>query len=112
MSRAADYIKIVEWSDADQSFVGRCPGIVGPCCHGDNEAKVYRQLCVIVEEWIEIMQRDGDPFPPRTAGRANAIAELLIPPGPPSATAKRLGQNPHLPKKAKRPTAGRKLSGI
>jgi predicted HicB family RNase H-like nuclease len=24
------------------------------CCHGDNEEKVYRKLCQIVDEWIEI----------------------------------------------------------
>ena len=78
MNDSADYIKIVEWSDEDQSFVGRCPGIIGPCCHGDNEAKVYRQLCVIVDEWIEIMERDSTPFPPPTAGRAEAVERLLV----------------------------------
>jgi hypothetical protein len=26
MSESARYIKIVEWSDEDQCFVGQCPG--------------------------------------------------------------------------------------
>ena len=69
MKPGAYYAKIVEWSDEDQCFVGQCPGLIGPCCHGDNEAEVYAQLCAIVEEWIDTMKRDGKPLPPSTAGR-------------------------------------------
>ena len=68
MSASAKYVKIVAWSDEDQCFVGACPGIIGPCCHGDDEVKVYRQLCEIVEEWIEIAKRDNKPLPAPTAG--------------------------------------------
>jgi hypothetical protein len=46
---SARYVKIVEWSDADGAFVGQFPGIVGPCCHGSDEAEVYREPCEIVE---------------------------------------------------------------
>lgn len=69
MRDSARYLKIVEWSDEDQCFVGQCPGIIGPCCHGDDEAQVYARLCRIVDEWIEIMRTDGRPLPPPTAGR-------------------------------------------
>ena len=69
MNESARYIKIVEWSDEDQCFVGQCPGIIGPCCHGEDEAKVYAELCGIVEEWIHASQQDGKPLPPATAGR-------------------------------------------
>lgn len=72
MSESARYIKLVEWSDADQCFVGQCPGIIGPCCHGDDEAEVYAQLCQIVEEWIDTLISDGQPLPPQTAGRGLA----------------------------------------
>jgi predicted RNase H-like HicB family nuclease len=65
---AAKYVKLVEWSDEDGVFIGRCPGIIGPCCHGDDEVDVYRQLCEIVEEWVAISQRDGIPLPPPTIG--------------------------------------------
>jgi hypothetical protein len=30
------YLKIVEWSFESQCFIGQCPGIIGPCCHGEN----------------------------------------------------------------------------
>ena len=72
MNESARYIKIVEWSDEDQCFVGQCPGIVGPCCHGDNEAEVYGELCGIVDEWLEIFKQDGKPLPPPTAGQGIA----------------------------------------
>lgn len=75
MSDSARYIKIVEWSDAEQCFVGQCPGIVGPCCHGDDEAEVYAELCQIVDEWLEIFKQDGRPLPPPMAGRG--IAEKI-----------------------------------
>lgn len=54
-----DYVKLVEWSDEDGCFVGSAPPLIGPCCHGDDEAEVYRELCQIVEEWIQIYQEDG-----------------------------------------------------
>lgn len=69
MKESARYIKIVEWSDEDESFVGQCPGIIGPCCHGDDETQVYAELCNIVDEWIELMKQEGKPLPPPTAGR-------------------------------------------
>ena len=69
MTASANYIKIVEWSDEDDCFIGYCPGIIGPCAHGDDEVKVYRELCEIVEEWIEIFHRDNKPLPPPTIGR-------------------------------------------
>lgn len=76
MRESARYFKIVEWSDEDQCFVGQCPGIVGPCCHGDDEAQVYARLCRIVDEWIEIMRTDGRPLPPPTAGR-NLVGKFV-----------------------------------
>lgn len=68
MTDAARYIKLVEWSEEDGAFVGRCPGIIGPCCHGTDEVEVYRELCEIVEEWIEIARHEVRPLPPATAG--------------------------------------------
>ena len=34
MTDSARYVKIVEWSDEDATFIGLCPGVIGPCCHG------------------------------------------------------------------------------
>ena len=78
MKESDHYVKIVEWSDEDGCFVGQCPGIIGPCCHGDNEIQVYAELCQIVNEWIEIMKNDGKSLPLPTVGRnlANKILNV------------------------------------
>jgi predicted HicB family RNase H-like nuclease len=68
--KASDrYLKIVEWSDEDGCYVGTCPGLMLGGIHGDDEAKVYAELCQVAEEWIAIHEQDGAPLPPATAGR-------------------------------------------
>ena len=37
--------------------------------HGDDEAKVYRELCQAVEEWIDVYEQDREPLPEATAGK-------------------------------------------
>jgi predicted HicB family RNase H-like nuclease len=34
-----------------------------------DEARVYAELCQIVEEWIEIFETDGRPLPEALAGK-------------------------------------------
>jgi predicted HicB family RNase H-like nuclease len=53
----------VEWSKDDGCFVGSAPPLIGACCHGQDEVKVYRELCGIVEEWIALLNKDGKPLP-------------------------------------------------
>ncbi len=76
MSPAARYVKIVEWSDVDQCFVGSCPGLFYGGCHGDSEQLVFAELCRIVEETIELYRAEGKPLPAPTSGFdwANTIA--------------------------------------
>ena len=69
MKESQNYLKIVEWSEEDQCFIGQCPGIIGACCHGNDEVQVYAELCQIVEEWIAILKQDGKTLPPPTAGQ-------------------------------------------
>ena len=76
MSKVSKYVKIVCWSEEDQCFVGYCPGVIGPCCHGDDEVDVYRQLCEIVEEWIEIAKRDNRTLPNPVIG-IRVVDQLL-----------------------------------
>jgi len=73
---SARYVKVIEWSDEDGCFVGQCPGIIGPCCHGDDETVVYAELCQIVDEWIEIIKAEGEQLPPPTVGRG--LAERIL----------------------------------
>lgn len=63
------YLKIVEWSEEDQCYIGRCPGVMLGGVHGDNEAKVLRELSEVVDEWIATLKQDRKALPPSTAGK-------------------------------------------
>ena len=76
MTDSARYIKIVEWSEEDGAVVGLCPGVIGPCCHGTDEVEVYRELCVIVSEWLALAVQDGTPLPSPTAG--SGIVQKIV----------------------------------
>ena len=78
MNESARYVKIVEWSEEDQCFVGSCPGLLYGGCHGDDELEVFEQLCVAVEEVIELYKRDKKPLPPPTSGRDYANKMLSV----------------------------------
>jgi predicted HicB family RNase H-like nuclease len=77
-AKSARYTKLVEWSEEDGCFVGSAPPIIGPCCHGDDEAKVYAELCRIVEEWIELLETDGEPLPEATSDRRNYSGKFVL----------------------------------
>ncbi len=69
MKTSDRYLKIVEWSEEDQCYVGSCPGLMLGGVHGDDEGKVYKELCRIVDEWIRVYEEDGEPLPEATAGK-------------------------------------------
>ena len=77
MKTSNHYLKIVEWSEEDQCYVGTCPGLMRGGIHGADEAKVYKELCQAVEEWIEIYQEDREPLPESTAGKEYS-GKLLV----------------------------------
>ena len=57
------YLKIVEWSEEDGCYIGRCPDLTMGGVHGMNEQEVFEELCQVVEEWIQIYEEDGMPLP-------------------------------------------------
>ena len=63
------YMKVVEWSEEDGCYIGSAPPLVGPCCHGDTEEAVYRQLAVIVPDVIETFKARGFKLPEASAGK-------------------------------------------
>jgi len=69
MKDSAKYVKIVEWSEEDQCYVGSAPGLMFGGCHGSDEKEVFDELCLAVEEAIELYRSDGKPLPPATSGR-------------------------------------------
>ncbi len=67
--QAARYAKFVEWSDEDECFIGRCPELMLGGVHGNDEAKVYAELCEAVEEMIEALAKDGSELPAPLDGK-------------------------------------------
>ena len=63
MKTTNHYSKIVEWSEEDQCYIGTCPSLMLGGCHGQDELEVFKQLCEIVDEWIEIYKKDNLELP-------------------------------------------------
>jgi predicted HicB family RNase H-like nuclease len=61
--QAGRYAKFVVWSNEDKCFIGRCPELMLGGVHGDDEARVYAELCAAVEEMIEVIHADGQQMP-------------------------------------------------
>lgn len=82
MSEASKYVKIVEWSEEDQCFVGSCPGLIYGGCHGEDEQSVFAELCRIVEETIALYRAEGKTLPAPTSGYdfANTIMNATLNP--------------------------------
>ena len=62
MKESARYVKIVEWSEDDQCFVGSCPGLFYGGCHGNDEKEVFAEICEIVEEVLALTSKKGSPY--------------------------------------------------
>ena len=78
MKDSARYVKIVEWSDEDQCYVGSAPGLIYGGCHGGDEKLVFAELCDVVDEAIALYKQDGKDLPPATAGHdlVNRLASV------------------------------------
>ncbi len=62
-------MKVVAWSEEDQCYVGRCPGLMLGGVHGSDEQAVYAELCEAVDEWIALCEAEGLPLPGATSLR-------------------------------------------
>ncbi len=69
MKKRNQYLRVVEWSEEDQCYIGRVPGLALGGVHGKNEQKVYATLCALVDEWIAIYGEDDVLLPPPTAAK-------------------------------------------
>ena len=63
MSKGTKHVKLVEWSDTDNCYIGSCPELFYDGCHGDDEHKVFDDLCRIVEATIVLYNEDGKTLP-------------------------------------------------
>ncbi len=78
---AEKYLKVVEWSDEDNCYIGTAPGLFVGGVHGKNEEKVFKDLCNVIDDVIKTMDKTGMTLPKPTINRkfSGKIA-LRIPP--------------------------------
>ena len=62
MKTSDRYHKWVEWSEEDQTYLGRCPDLISGI-HGDDARQVYADLCDVVDDVIYHFESAGRPLP-------------------------------------------------
>jgi predicted RNase H-like HicB family nuclease len=66
MKAVDQYHKWVEWSDEDQTYMGKCPDVITGI-HGNDPVELYGELCDVVEDVIRHFEAENRPLPrPRT----------------------------------------------
>ena len=68
MKAQDQYLRFIRWEEPDQFYVGYCPDLFpwGGVCHEASEEEAYHQLCALVAEEVEELQREGKELPPPT----------------------------------------------
>ena len=56
-------MRVVEWSDEDNCFIGSCPELFYGGCHCDDAKQLFAELCELVDEAIETLEESGKPLP-------------------------------------------------
>ena len=69
MRESDRYPRIVEWSEEDRCFVGRCPELMFGGVHGPNEQQVFAELREVIEVWVATSKEKNEPLPPGLAGK-------------------------------------------
>lgn len=62
MKESDQYHKWVEWSEDDQTYLGKCPDLL-TCIQGDDPVKLYGELCEVVEDVIQHFAAEGRELP-------------------------------------------------
>jgi hypothetical protein len=62
MKASDQYHKWVEWSDEDQTYIGKCPDLITGI-HGDDPVRLYSELCEVIDEVIHHFAAEGRPLP-------------------------------------------------
>jgi predicted RNase H-like HicB family nuclease len=66
MKKGDRYHKWVEWSDEDQTYLGKCPDLITGI-HGDDPVRLYAELCEVVDEVVSHFESEGRTLPmPKT----------------------------------------------
>lgn len=56
------YHKWIEWSDRDAAYLGRCPDVITGI-HGSDPVRLYDELCTVVDEVLQELERTERALP-------------------------------------------------
>ena len=62
MKTIDQYHKWVEWSETEQTDIGKCPDLITGI-HGDDPLQVFQDLCEVLEDVIEHFRSTGRDLP-------------------------------------------------
>ncbi|KFI23717.1 hypothetical protein [Nitrosococcus oceani] len=62
MKKIDQYHKWVEWSEEDQTYIGKCPDLITGI-HGDDPVRLYGELCEVVEDVIRHFEAERRALP-------------------------------------------------
>jgi predicted HicB family RNase H-like nuclease len=82
MKRLSDrYLKVVEWSEEDNCYIGTSPGLFMGGIHGDDQTEVFLELSDVIEEIVALFESEGKSLPAATANKSySGNISLRIPP--------------------------------
>lgn len=56
------YLKWVEWSEEDKTYIGKCPDLITGI-HGDDPVLLYNELHEVVESVVQHLLSENRPLP-------------------------------------------------
>ena len=56
------YHKWIEWSEEDQTYIGKCPDLITGI-HGEDPIKLYEELCEVLDDVIVHFQKEHRILP-------------------------------------------------
>ena len=69
MNQGDRYVKLVEWSEEDARFIGSCPELFYGGCHGSDPKSLFAERCEVIEDSIQVYEREGRRLPEPMSGR-------------------------------------------
>ena len=73
MKQSDLYHKWVDWSEEDQTYIGKCPDLITGI-HGDDPVQLYSELCRVIEDIIHNFEAEGRSLP---SPRIRPIQEVV-----------------------------------
>ena len=59
----SEYHFVMNWSEEDQCYIGRCPDLFLGGVHGDDPEKVFKEIRELATWVIKTHCKDGKPSP-------------------------------------------------